>query len=191
MQEKIIADIQASIGIKTEVSQTLVPQIEKAAKLMIETLRSGNKVLFCGNGGSAADAQHLAGELVGRFLKERRALPAIALSTDTSILTCLANDYSFDIVFARQVEALARSRDVVFGLSTSGNSKNVLEAFKKAKERECQTIGLLGGDGGQIAKLSDIAIIVPSKATPRVQESHIMIGHILCALIEDDLFPEK
>jgi len=188
MQEKIIADIKASIETKNKVSAL---QIEQAARLMIEALKKGNKVMFCGNGGSAADAQHLAGELVGRFLKERKALPGIALSTDSSILTCLSNDYSFDIVFARQVEALAQPGDIVFGLSTSGNSKNVLEAFKKAKEKKCLTIGLLGNDGGQIAKFSDVAITVPSKETPRVQESHIMIGHILCALIEDELFPGK
>lgn len=189
MQKRIIANLKASIQTKQAVLDNLVPQIEKAAQLMIKALKNGNKIMFFGNGGSAADAQHLAGELIGRFLKERKALPAIALTTDTSILTCLANDYSFDLIFARQLEGLAKSGDIAFGISTSGNSKNVLEGFAKAKEIGCQTIGLLGCSGGKIAKAVDLAIIVPSNETPRVQESHITIGHILCHLIEEELFP--
>jgi D-sedoheptulose 7-phosphate isomerase len=189
MQESIKTDLEESISTKKEVLKTLVPKIEEAAKILISALKAGNKVMFFGNGGSAADAQHLAGELIGRFLKERRALPAIALTTDSSILTCLANDYSFDIVFARQIEGLAQKGDIVVGLSTSGNSRNVLAGCKKAKELGCKTIGLLGGDGGEIGKQVDLAVTVPGKATPRIQESHITIGHILCRLIEQELFP--
>jgi D-sedoheptulose 7-phosphate isomerase len=189
MQESIKRELSESIEVKQNVIKTLVPAIEKAAVLMIAALRAGHKVFFFGNGGSAADAQHLAGELIGRFQQERRALPALALTTDSSILTCLANDYSFDIVFARQIEGLAQKGDIAFGLSTSGNSRNVLAGLKKAKELGCQTIGLLGCDGGQIAALVDLAVTVPCRATPRVQEAHITIGHILCRLIEQELFP--
>jgi len=190
MQDKIIADLKESIEVKNLVIKTLPTQIEAAAKLMIDALKKGNKILLFGNGGSAADAQHLAGELIGRFLKERKSLPAIALTTDSSILTCLANDYCFDIVFARQIEGLAKKGDIAFGISTSGNSKNVLLGLEKAKELGCRTIGLLGCDGGKIAAVADLSITVPCKATPRVQESQITIGHILCNLIESELFPQ-
>jgi len=188
MQEKIKTELKESIATKKLVLDSLVPQIEQAARMMIKALKSGNKILFFGNGGSAADAQHLAAELIGRFLKERKSLPAIALTTDTSILTCLSNDYSFDIVFARQIEGLAKAGDIAFGISTSGNSKNVLEGLKKAKEMNCKTIGLLGGNGGTIAQSVDLAVTIPSKATPRIQESHITIGHILCGLVEEKVF---
>ncbi|MFH1577164.1 MAG: D-sedoheptulose 7-phosphate isomerase [Candidatus Margulisiibacteriota bacterium] len=190
MQDRIKAEIKESIDIKNQVGKKLTPQIEQAAKLMVQALKNGNKVLFFGNGGSAADAQHLAGELIGRYLKDRRALPAIALTTDTSILTCLSNDFGFETVFARQIEGLAKSGDIAFGLSTSGNSKNVLIGLEKAKELKCKTIGLLGGDGGRIADVCDLAITIPSNSTPRIQESHITIGHILCGLIEQELFPQ-
>ncbi len=187
MQNRIIADLKASITTKQAVLDNLVPQIEKAIQLMVKALKNGNKILFFGNGGSAADAQHLAAELIGRFLKERKALPAIALTTDTSILTCLSNDYSFDMIFARQLEGLAKPGDIAVGISTSGNSKNVLMGFEKAKEIGCPTIGFLGCGGGKIAKAADLAITVPSNETPRVQESHITIGHIICNLIEQSL----
>jgi D-sedoheptulose 7-phosphate isomerase len=190
MRDKIIAEIKDSIAVKQTVIEKLIPSIEQAAKAMLQSLQAGNKIMFFGNGGSAADAQHLAGELIGRFLKERKALPAIALTTDSSILTCLGNDYSFDIIFARQIEGLAKPGDIAFGISTSGNSKNILLGLEKAKATGCKTIGLLGCGGGKIAGSVDIAIAVPSKATPRVQESHIMIGHILCNLIEEGLFPQ-
>jgi len=187
MKKQIKAEIKESIKVKQLVSQKLTDKIETAAKLMIDALADGNKILFMGNGGSAADAQHLAAELIGRYKKERKSYAAIALSTDSSILTCLANDYSFDSVFARQIEGLAKYGDIVFGISTSGNSKNVLNAFKQAKKVGCKTIALLGCDGGKIKKESDLAIVIPSKDTPRIQESHITIGHILCNLIEQEL----
>ncbi|MFA5113846.1 MAG: D-sedoheptulose 7-phosphate isomerase [Candidatus Margulisiibacteriota bacterium] len=189
MQEMIKKELHDSIETKQQVVKTLVPAIEKAARLMITALRDGKKIFFFGNGGSAADAQHLAAELIGRFQKERRALPAIALTTDSSILTALANDYGFDVVFARQIEGLAQKGDLAFGLSTSGNSRNVLAGLKKARELGCRTIGLLGCDGGQIAGSVDLAVTIPCRATPRIQEAHITIGHILCQLIEQELFP--
>jgi len=188
MQDRIRAELKESVEIKNLVARSLAPQIEQAAKIMIEAIKAGNKILFFGNGGSAADAQHLAAELIGRYRKDRRSLPAIALSTDTSILTSLSNDYGFEVVFAKQVEGLAKSGDIAFGISTSGNSRNVLEGIEKAKELGCKTIGLLGCDGGRIGEVVDISIIVPCKITPRIQESHITIGHILCSLIEQELF---
>jgi D-sedoheptulose 7-phosphate isomerase len=188
MQETIKQELTESLAVKTLVLQTLIPVIEQAAQIMITALKSGHKIFFFGNGGSAADAQHLAAELIGRFYKDRAALPAIALTTDTSILTCLGNDYSFDIIFARQIEGLANPGDVAVGLSTSGNSKNVLEGLKKAKALRCQTIGLLGNNGGKIAEIVDLAITIPSKITPRIQECHITLGHILCFLIEQKIF---
>lgn len=191
MKNTIIAEIQESIETKGQVLKTLVPQIEKSAKLMIEALKSGHQLFFFGNGGSAADAQHLAAELIGRYRLDRRSLPAIALTTDTSILTSIANDYSFEVIFAKQIEGLAKSGDVAVGLSTSGNSRNVLVAMEKAKELGCKTVGLLGGDGGQIAKLVDVAITIPTKVTARVQESHITIGHVICGLIETEMFGGK
>lgn len=184
MQELIRAQIQDSIDAKRKVLDALVPQIQKAAEVMIAALKSGRKILFFGNGGSASDAQHLAAELVGRFERERRGLPGIALTTDTSILTAVANDYSYDEVFARQVEALGASGDVAVGLSTSGKSRNVNAAMEKAKHMGLRTIGFSGKKGGDLAKLSEVSIVVPSDATARIQESHIMIGHIVCDLID-------
>lgn len=166
----------------------LVDRIDHCAQAMAAALRDGKKVLVMGNGGSAADAQHLAAELVGRFLKERRALPAIALTTDSSILTAVGNDYGFDRVFQRQIEALAVPGDVVIGISTSGNSPNVLLALQTAKEIGCTTIGLLGRDGGQIATLVDVNLTVSSMQTPHIQEVHAIIVHILCRQIEQALF---
>ena len=189
MQDKIKAELKESIEIKNQVIKNLAPQIETAARWMIEALKNRNKILLFGNGGSAADAQHLAAELIGRYLKDRKALPAIALTTDTSIITALSNDYGFETIFARQVEGLARSKDIAFGISTSGNSRNVLEGLEKAKELGCTTIGLLGCDGGRITEVVDLSITVPCKSTPRIQECHITIGHILCSLIEQETFP--
>ncbi|MDD5593815.1 MAG: D-sedoheptulose 7-phosphate isomerase [Candidatus Margulisbacteria bacterium] len=190
MKETIASELKESIAVKTEVLKSLVPVIEKAARAMIEALKAGNKVLFFGNGGSAADAQHLAAELISRYRLERKSLPALALTTDTSIITAISNDYSFDNIFARQIEGLAKKGDIAFGISTSGNSKNVVAGLAKAKQTGCTTIGLIGS-GGKIAEVSDITIAVPSKITPRIQECHITIGHILCGLIEQELFGRR
>ena len=168
-------------------ADTLPEAIEQCCQLLTGCLKAGGKILVAGNGGSAADAQHFAAELVGRFLRERRALAAIALTTDTSILTALSNDYGFDLVFARQVEALAHPGDVVVAISTSGNSLNLLLAIKKARELGCKTIGLLGRDGGKLAAEVDLSLIVPSDETPRIQEMHALLVHIFCDLIERDL----
>jgi D-sedoheptulose 7-phosphate isomerase len=164
----------------------LIPAITKAAGVMIECIKRGGKIMFAGNGGSAADSQHLAAELVGRFLKDRRPMAGIALATDTSIITAVANDYSFDDIFSRQVEGLGRSGDVFFGISTSGNSPNILKAIESAKSIGIITIGLTGNGGGKMAQTVDCLIDVPYKGkSARIQEVHILIGHILCELIED------
>lgn len=163
----------------------LRPQIESLIGTAIEALEGGRKILLCGNGGSAADAQHIATELTGRYLvKGRRALPAIALTTDTSALTAIGNDFGFDTVFSRQVEALADSGDLVIGISTSGNSSNVFEAVATGKRLGCKTAAFLGGDGGRIKSLADHAVVIPSPDTPRIQEMHILIAHILCDAID-------
>ena len=177
-----------SAEVKRLVAENLTEKIAQAAQMIIDSYRSGGKLILFGNGGSAADAQHLAGEMVGRFLKERAALPAIALSTNTSILTALGNDYDFDVIFARQLEAWAKKGDVVIGISTSGNSPSVLQGIEKAKSLNVRTIGLTGRGGGQLAKIVQLALIVPSDDTPRIQEAHIAIGHILCDIVERALF---
>ena len=161
--------------------------VSAAGNAITEALREGNKVMFCGNGGSAADSQHLAAELTGRFIKDRPPLAAIALNTDSSALTCIGNDYSFADVFIRQVRGLGRKGDCLVGISTSGNSENVLRAFECAREIGIVTIGLLGRDGGKIKALSDHAIIVPNDVTARIQEAHILIGHTLWGQIEEQL----
>lgn len=160
--------------------------IQLMAERCKEALKAGNKVLFCGNGGSAADAQHLAAELIGRFQKERRSLASIALTTDTSILTAVANDYGYDEVFARQVEGLGRSGDVLIGISTSGNSANVVKAALKARDTGMHTIAFTGEGGGKLKDICDITFVVPSKVTARIQEMHIMVGHIICELVEEE-----
>ena len=167
----------------------LITMINNAAKVMVQTYRSGGKLLICGNGGSAADCQHIATELVSRFLMERKALNAESLTINTSSLTAIGNDYSFDQVFSRQVEAKGAKGDLLIGISTSGNSKNVIEAIKTAKEMGIKTIGLTGNNRDSlICRLSDYCISVPSSSTPRIQEAHILIGHILCEFIENELF---
>lgn len=163
--------------------------VARTSLLIADAMRNGGKLLVFGNGGSAADAQHIAAELAFRMGRERRALPALALTTDTSLLTAVSNDRSFDLVFARQLQALGRKGDVALGISTSGNSTNVIEAFKEAKEIGITTVALLGNDGGKAANLVDVALIVPHPETPRIQEVHITIGHIICQLIEDELCP--
>ena len=160
--------------------------VEQVALLIVSSIRSGGKLMVCGNGGSAADAQHMVAEFVNRFLKERKPLPAISLTTDTSNLTSIANDYSFDYVFSKQVEAIGKSGDVLMGISTSGNSKNVLNAIEAARRLGIKTVGLLGRDGGIIKRVCDIALIVPSDSTPRIQEVHGFIIHAICQMVEDE-----
>lgn len=181
----VIAKFNESIDVKKKVSQTQTKNILVAANAIITAYKSGNKLLICGNGGSAADAQHIAAELVHQFeLKGRHALPAIALSTNTSILTAIGNDWGYNRCFERQVEALANKGDIVLGISTSGNSVNVISAFEMAKKKGAITIGLLGKDGGKLKSKSDIAIIVPSDNTAVIQESHMSIYHIICGIID-------
>ncbi|MDP3786666.1 MAG: D-sedoheptulose 7-phosphate isomerase [Candidatus Omnitrophota bacterium] len=187
MKNKIEEIIEESIAVKKDLVKSQSGSIEKAAKAMISALKAGGKIVIFGNGGSAADSQHIAAELVGRFLKERKGLPAIALTTNTSILTAIANDYSYNQVFSRQVDALAEKNDVAIGISTSGKAANVIEAIEFANKKGLVTIALTGGDGGGLAKVAKISIIVPSRSTPRIQESHVTIGHIICQLVEDAL----
>jgi D-sedoheptulose 7-phosphate isomerase len=165
----------------------LAPDVQRAAALIAQALRGGGKVMFCGNGGSAADSQHLASEFTGRFVNDRRPLAALALSTDSSALTCIANDYAFDQVFERQLRGLGRTGDVLVAISTSGRSPNVQRAASAARELGIGVVGLLGRDGGSIKASSDVAIVVPSQTTARIQEAHIFIGHTLCALVETAL----
>lgn len=160
--------------------------IQAIADLFISSLKSGGKIVFMGNGGSAADSQHLAAELVGRFKKNRQALAGLALTVDTSALTCLSNDFGFDIVFSRQVEALVKPQDVVVGISTSGKSINIINAFKKAKELKAKTVAFIGASG-EMSKFADLTLNIPSTETPRIQEMHIMAGHIICEIVETEL----
>jgi D-sedoheptulose 7-phosphate isomerase len=186
------AEIKAQLADHRAVIKTMEDNLLAAVSDMTETiitaLASGKKLLIMGNGGSAADAQHFSAEIMGRFKLERPALPAVALTTDTSILTAIGNDYGFDYVFSRQVEGLAAPGDVVIGISTSGNSPNVLAALVKAKELGCKTIALLGRDGGSIKEAVDIPVIIPSHDTPRIQEGHTTLIHIVCDLVEKRLF---
>ncbi len=159
----------------------------KVGQIAAEKIKEGGKIILCGNGGSAADSQHIAAELTGRFINDRRPLAALSLTTDTSALTCIANDYSFDEIFSRQLVALGRRDDVFVGISTSGNSKNIIHAIQQAKALGITTVGLIGKDGGQMKSLCDYSILVPSDVTARIQEAHILIGHTLCGLIEENL----
>jgi D-sedoheptulose 7-phosphate isomerase len=177
-------ELQEHIEVATK-TKTLLPQIKNAADIITKALKNGNKILLFGNGGSAADAQHIAAELTGRYKKERQGLAAIALTTDTSAITAISNDYGYEAVFARQLQALANKGDVAIGISTSGNSKNVLNALRIAKEKKCITIGFSGNDGGAMNDLCDINLIVPSSNTPRIQEMHIFIGHTICQIVEE------
>jgi D-sedoheptulose 7-phosphate isomerase len=167
----------------TELSES----IENVANVLIHCLKNNGTIFWCGNGGSASDSQHLAGELVGRFVGDRRPLKSIALTADSAVMTCIVNDYGYEHIFSRQVEALGSKGDVLIGITTSGNSENILHAFKVAKQGGMETIGLLGKEGGKAANAVKRSIIVPSKSTARIQEMHILIGHILCDLIEDGL----
>jgi D-sedoheptulose 7-phosphate isomerase len=170
-----------------KVKSAFSEDIEKIAKMLAMSLNSGGTIFWCGNGGSAADSQHLAAELVGRFKNDRRPLRSLALTTDTSVITCISNDYSYDSIFARQLEAQGRSGDVLIGITTSGNSANVIEAFEAAKKIKIKTVSLLGMDGGDCKTLADYSLLIPSNDTARIQEMHILIGHILCELIEREM----
>ena len=167
--------------------EALVPKITEIAGRMADSIKGGGKILWMGNGGSAADSQHMAAELVGRFSRERRAIASIALTTDTSILTALANDYGYEKIFERQIEALCDPRDIVVGISTSGNSENVIAAIRLAKQIGATTVGFTGGDGGRLAEEVDLCLLSPSHEIPRIQEAHSLMGHIICDWIESEL----
>ena len=185
MKKKIAELIKEDIDVKNKLLESRVKEIEELAKTMLETIKSGRKILLFGNGGSAADSLHIAAELVGRFKKERKALPAIALTANISILTALGNDYSLDYIFQRQVEALGNKGDMAIGISTSGSSKNVVAGILKASSMGLKTAALTGEKIGELCEAVDICVRVPSSDTPRIQEAHIAIGHIVCELIED------
>jgi len=190
MTDKIKKIIQASIDVKQQVlqNQELIATIEKVVELIVKAFQNGKHVYFCGNGGSAADAQHLAAEFSGRFYTDRKALPAEALHCNTSYLTAVANDYSYDVVYSRIIDGIGQEGDVLVGLSTSGNSKNIIKAFEKAREKKIVTVGFTGENGGGMRSCSDHLINIPSADTPRIQESHIMAGHIVCQLVEEKYF---
>jgi len=191
MRKAVIKELEESADIKKMVAKTLSDLIVNAINMIISAYKAGGKVLLIGNGGSAADAQHIAAELVGRFKLERVGLPAIALTTNTSILTSVANDYKYDNVFSRQVEALANKKDILIAITTSGNSMNVLKAVEMARLKNVKVIGLTGRDGGKLKDMADMTIIIPSDNTPRIQEAHITIGHIICNFVEREFFNEK
>lgn len=191
MHERIISIVASSLETKKRFFAEHAGDVARAAGMIADCFRSGGKLLLCGNGGSATDAQHIAGEFVNRFLTDRRALPALALSTDGSVLTCIANDTGFERVFARQVEAFGRAGDVLVAISTSGNSLNIVRAVEQSRISGMKAIGLLGCDGGQVAELCDLALIVSSHDTPRIQETHNLLGHILCETVERTLFPSR
>ena len=189
-QSLAVTRIRDSVALTQRLLQTssYLHAVVRAAEAMIKCLRSGNKILFFGNGGSAADAQHLAAELSGRFLKERPSLPGWALTTNASVLSAIGNDYSFAEVFARQIQGVGSSKDIAFAISTSGNSPNVVRAVEVAREKGLVSIGLTGNKGGRLGKRVDHCICIPSEETPRIQEAHILTGHILCELIDEALF---
>ena len=191
MRDRIKDILLESIQVKEELLRDYVGQIKEISDLIIDCLKKGGKVILCGNGGSAADAQHIAAEFIGRFKRDRTALAAISLTTNTSVLTSLANDYGYDVVFSKQVEALGQKNDILIGISTSGKAKNVALALKQAKKNNLKTVAFTGGDGGELAKLADVSFIVPSSVTARVQEAHITVGHIICELVEQILCQEQ
>lgn len=188
--EKIKKIISDSIAVKQTIlnDEKILNTVQQVAQEMVKTLKLGGRIYFCGNGGSAADAQHLAAEFSGRFYTDRKALPAEALHCNTSYLTAVANDYSYDVVYARLVDGIANEGDFVVGLSTSGNSGNIVKAFETARAKKVITVGFTGKDGGKMRGLSDYLFNVPSTDTPRIQESHIMLGHIVCQLVEELYF---
>ena len=192
MRQIVVEQLNESAKVKQKTAELLADAIVGASQMVIDCYRRDGKVLLIGNGGSAADAQHIAAELVGKFKLERKALPAMALTTNTSIVTALGNDYHYDVVFSRNVEAFADNKaDVLIAISTSGNSPNILRAIEAAKSKGIRVIGLLGKGGGKVKDIVDLALIVPSDDTQRIQETHITIGHIMCDLVEQTLFREK
>jgi D-sedoheptulose 7-phosphate isomerase len=188
LHQKIIAQLEESAEVKRQTIITAVDSIEAAAQMLIDCYRAGGKVLLCGNGGSAADAQHLAAELISRLKLERAAIPALALTTNTSLLTAIGNDYKYDLVFVRQVEAFGRAGDVLIAISTSGESENVIKAVEFSRVQGIKSIALTGAKGGRLAEKVDLAIKIPSDNVQRIQECHITVGHILCELIESALY---
>ena len=190
--QKIKDIIQSSIDVKTNIlaDDEILQTVQDCVNLIVSAFEKGNKVLFCGNGGSAADAQHLAAEFSGRFYTDRDSLPADALHCNTSYITAVANDYSYDVIYSRILKGIGNAGDVLVGLSTSGNSKNIIKAFEVAREKKMSTIGFTGSSGGKLKVLSDFLINVPSDDTPRIQESHIMLGHIICQFVEEIYFAE-
>jgi D-sedoheptulose 7-phosphate isomerase len=190
MEEKIKKIITSSIEVKQSIlnDEKLLDTLQQVSLEMVKTLKLGGRIYFCGNGGSAADAQHLAAEFSGRFYIDRQALPAEALHCNTSYLTAVANDYSYDVVYARLVQGIANEGDFIVGLSTSGNSANIVKAFEAARDKKVITVGFTGKEGGKMRSLSDYLLNVPSTDTPRIQESHIMLGHIICQLVEESYF---
>lgn len=188
--KKIKDIIESSVRVKQQIleNKELLQTVEEIALQMVKALQSGNRIYFCGNGGSAADAQHLAAEFSGRFYTDRDALPAEALHCNTSYMTAVANDYSYDVVYARLIKGIGRKGDVLVGLSTSGNSGNIIKAFEEARNKEISTVGFTGSTGGKMKEISDYLLNVPSTDTPRIQESHIMLGHIICQLVEEQYF---
>ena len=190
MQDEIVQAFRESADIKMRFIRQNAEAVGRAVKMIVAAFKAGNKVLLFGNGGSAADAQHIAAEFINRFLIERPPLPAIALTTDTSILTSISNDYGFADCFAKQIKALGKEGDVAIGIYTSGTAGNVIKAMKVAREMGLKTVGLAGGDGGQLVKLADIALIVDAQSVPRIQEVHITIGHVLCDMVDRMLFQQ-
>ena len=188
MENIILKRFKESSEVKTRFLKENLPILLDVIKLISHTFEGGNKLFFFGNGGSAADAQHMAAEFVNRYIMNRPPLPAIALTTDTSILTSVSNDFAFSEVFAKQLRALGKERDVAIGITTTGNSPNIIKAFEVAKEMGMKTVAFTGNDGGAIGKMVDFPLVVPSASTPRIQEAHILIGHILCEMVEHSLF---
>ncbi len=192
MSNQIKELIQSSITTKQLVleNEQLINTVNQVTDIIVAAFKNGNSVYFCGNGGSAADAQHLAAEFSGRFYKDRKALPAEALHCNTSYLTAVANDYSFDLIYARLIQGLGKPGDILVGLSTSGNSKNIVQAFETAREKQMITIGFTGSSGGSMKASSDHLVNIPSTDTPRIQECHMLLGHIICQLVEEKYFAE-
>ena len=190
-QDIITASLRETAKLHAELPKEQLAHIAEAAELMVAALKTGRKIIWFGNGGSATQSQHMAGEFVGRFQRERRSLPSISLTENMASVTAIGNDYAFEQIFSRQLEGLAQPGDIVVGLSTSGNSPNVLEGLKTARALRLVTIGLTGRSGGQMAKLCDVCLSVPSAVTARIQEVHLTVGHILCGLVEDALAAQR